>query len=98
MGQTCNTGSTGGGTDSPPTGLICCPEGVCEQSVPRDLSVRMMSLGIPPQVIPIVQGWLESTPDNAMVSHPYPDPPPHWGGGGVASPRPTPLDIYVKLM
>ena len=26
--QTCHTGGTGGGFDLPPTGLLCCPEGV----------------------------------------------------------------------
>ena len=33
MGKTCHTGDTGGGVDSPPPGLICCPKGVDEQVV-----------------------------------------------------------------
>ena len=34
MGQTCHTGGTWGGVDSPPTGLLCCLKVVGEQSAP----------------------------------------------------------------
>ena len=49
VGQTCHTGDTRGGVDFPPTGLLCCPEGVDEQIAPIGLSLRTLSLGIPQQ-------------------------------------------------
>ena len=58
VGQTCHTGGTRGGVYSPPPGLLCCNEAVSEQISPVGLSVRTMSLRIPPQVTSIAIGWL----------------------------------------
>ena len=55
--QTCHTGGTRVGVDSPPPGLLCCPEGVSEQSAPRVFSVRTLSFGIPPQGTSTGQWW-----------------------------------------
>ena len=70
MGQTCHNEGTGGGFDSPPPGLLCCPKGVGEKSAPVGLSVNTLSLGIPSQVTSTGQGWKERTPYTVMVSHP----------------------------
>ena len=55
--------------------------------------MRTLSLGIPPQGTSIRQGWLESTPYNALGSRPPPDPPPPplgWGlWVGLALPNPV---------
>ena len=71
MGQICHTGATGGGVYSPPTGLLCCPKGVSDQSSPRGFYARKLSLVIPPQGTSFGQGWLESKPDTVLVSPPY---------------------------
>ena len=56
VGKTCHTGGTTGGVDSPPTGWLCCPEGVDRQSVPIGFSVRTLSHGIPTQGTSIGKG------------------------------------------
>ena len=89
MGKTCHTGGTKVVVDYPPPGLICCPKVVSEKSVPGGLSVRKLSLIIPPQGTSIGQGWLERTPYIALVSRPYLDflpPPPFLGGRAVGWP------------
>ena len=90
--QTCQIGGTGGGVDSPPPGWLWFTEDVVEKSVPRDLSVRTLSLGIPPQGPSIGKWYPERTPYTVLVSCPYPDPPPPppWGGGrwgGLSTPN-----------
>ena len=70
MGQTCHNGGTGGRFDSPPPVLLCCPKGVAEKSSPRGLSVRTLSLGIPPQGTSTGQVWQEGTPYAVMVTRP----------------------------
>ena len=54
--------------------------------------MRKLFLIIPPQVISIGQGWLERTPNNALVSCPYPDFPPSLGG---ALEWPHHVQLYV---
>ena len=94
MGQTCHTGGTGGGVDSPPPSLLCYTEGVNEKIVTGGFSVRTLSLSIPPQGTSIGKGWSESTPYTSLVSHPYPDflllPP---SGGEVGWPRRAQLRV-----
>ena len=62
MGQIYHTVGTGGGVDSPTTGLICCPEGVGDKIAPVGLSVSKLSPDIPPQGTATSQGWQERTP------------------------------------
>ena len=87
--QTCHTGGTGGGVDSPPPVLLCCLEGVIRKIVPLGFSMRTLSPCIPPQGASIGKWYPEMTPCTFMVSHPYPNflstPPPYpsvgrWGG------------------
>ena len=59
-----------GGVDSPPQGLLCCPEGVGEQISPKGLFVRTLSLGIPPQGTSTGHECQERTPYTALVSRP----------------------------
>ena len=79
-GQTFHTGNNGGGVDYPPPGLLCCPKGVGEKSALGGLSVRILSIGIPPQGTSIGQGSSERTPYTVLVSRPYLDPGGWWGG------------------
>ena len=51
-----HTGGTGGGSDYPPPGRLCCLEGVGRKSVPRGLYARTLSLGTPPHGTSIGQG------------------------------------------
>ena len=76
LGQTCHTGRTRGGFDSPPPRLLYCPEGVGEKRSLGFFSVRTLSLGIPSQGTSIGKVWSESTPYNVLVSRTYLDPPP----------------------
>ena len=62
VGQTWHNGVTRGEVDSPPPGLICCPEGVGDQIAPGGLSVSKLSPDIPPQGTATGQGWQERTP------------------------------------
>ena len=62
VGQTYNTGVTGGGADSHPPGLLYCTKGFYEQSAPKGLSVRKHPPGILPQGTSTGQGCQEMTP------------------------------------
>ena len=58
------------GVDSLLLGLLFCLEGVGEKIIPKGLSARTLRLRIPPQGTSISQVCQESTPYNALVSHP----------------------------